>query len=89
MNTLMDVYLEVMMEEPTDLPRFMEQVATGRHGAFDEEQIAEFLREIERDILSNIQMRAGINPSLDEFVDDRVEETREMIAGLMRRYAGR
>lgn len=87
MSKLMEVYWEVMMDEPMDLPRFMEQVAEGRHGSFPPEEIADFLREVERDILGNIQTKAGSSPGLDAFVDDRIEETRQMIADLMQRYA--
>ena len=85
----MDVYWDAMMEEPVELPEFMERVGSGRYGSFSADEIAEFLRECERDILGNIETKAGAMPNLDEFVEERITETRRMIADLMKRYAGR
>ncbi len=89
MSRLMAAYWEAMLEEPLELPRFMERVAAERYGHFTADEIVDFLEDAERDILANIELRAGVNPTLGGIADERREETRLMIADLIKKYAGR
>jgi hypothetical protein len=84
---LIDVYGEVMLEEPLDLPRFMERVAAGAYGRFAPAEIAAFLREVEQDILGSISTKAGAAGIPPEVAEERAEETHRLIADLLRRYA--
>lgn len=85
---LRQAYLELMMDEPgSSLEAFLRRVATGDYGPQRGDEIEAFLHEVERDILGSIQTRAATNPRFGEIAEERAEETRENIAGLIRRFA--
>ncbi len=85
---LADVYWDVMMEEPLDLEPFLRRVAAGEWGAFPAPEIRDFLRQIEQDILGSIATKGGSMALHPDAVEERAEETRQMIEDLIRRYAG-
>lgn len=85
-RSLYDVYLDVMMQEPLDLPGFLRRVDAGAYGSFQPSEVVAFLREVERDIIANIHTMVEANPHLSPQVDERIDETRQMIAELVARY---
>lgn len=88
MEELRQAYLELMMGEPgTSLEAFLQRVAAGDYGPRRGDEIEAFLHEVERDILGSIQTRAATNPRFADIAEERAEETRENIAGLIRRFA--
>lgn len=88
-RALADVYFDVMMDEPIDLPAFMARVGAGEFGGFTADEIREFLRGVQQDILGSIATKAGAMSLPGSVAEDRAEEAREMIEGLIRKYAPR
>lgn len=87
-KTLEDIYEEVMLEEPwVDLGSFLDRVAGGEFGSFTADEIREFLRAVEDMMVENIYLKASEHPVLDEMKEERIEETREMIARYIDKYA--
>lgn len=82
-----DIYLDVMMEEPLDLEPFLRRLAAGEWGAFPPAEVRDFLRQVEQDILGSIATRSGSMAVGPAEAEARAEETRQMIEGLIRRYA--
>jgi hypothetical protein len=86
-RALADVYWDVMMDEPTDLEPFVRRAAAGEWGDYAAADVRDFLRQIEQDILGSITTKAGAMALSHEAVEERAEETRQMIEGLIRKYA--
>jgi hypothetical protein len=84
---LTDVYWEVMTEEPGELEPFLRRVAAGEFGAYGPREIRDFLQQVEQDILGSIATKAGALALPPGEVEERSEETRRMIEGLIRKYA--
>ena len=82
-----DIYLDVMMEEPLDLEPFLRRLAAGEWGAFPPAEVRDFLRQVEQDILGSIATKAGAMALHPDAVEERAEETRQMIEDLIRKYA--
>lgn len=83
---LYDIYVERMMEEYFTLPEFMERVQRGEFGRFGRAEVTDFLRQVERDILSNIEIKIAADARLADQREERIEETRQMIQELIDRY---
>lgn len=85
---LMQRYWDTFAEQPgLSLERFLERVRAGEFGSFGPEAIARFLREVEAQILGNIEAMVEANPQLAPLREERVEETQRMIAELLERFA--
>jgi hypothetical protein len=84
---LADVYWDVMLDEPLELEPFLRRAAAGEWGAYAAADIRDFLRQIEQDILGSIATRSGSMGVRPGEAEARAEETRQMIQGLIRRYA--
>lgn len=85
---LVDVYWDVMMEDPIELEPFIQRVAAGEFGAYPKQSVIDFLREVEQDILGSIATKASALALAPSDVEDLSEDTRHMIEGLIRKYAG-
>lgn len=86
---IMDTYWDLFTEEQIDLEAFCTRLAAGEFGNYEPDDIEEFLREVELNILRNIETMLEANPQLAPLRDERVEETREMIDGLVKKYGRR
>jgi len=71
------------MEELISLREFMLRVKAGVFGSFTRDQIVTFLREIETNILENIEVKSTEDPSLSAMKEDRIDETTRMIEDLI------
>lgn len=85
-DRIMETYWELFMEEQLSLEKFCERLQTGEFGDFDAQDIENFLREVEANIISNIYTMLEANPQLEPLRDERVEETHEMIEDLVAKY---
>ena len=83
MDRLWELYEHWCMEELISLREFMLRVKTGVFGSFTRDQIVTFLREIETNILENIEVKSTEDPSLSAMKEDRIDETTRMIEDLI------
>lgn len=74
------------MEDPMGLEDFCEAARGGRYGAASSAEIAEFLEEVERAILENIELKLAESPHLAPLRQAKIDETQAMIADLRHRY---
>ena len=86
MNRLARVFWDLQMEDPMGLEDFCEAAWGGRYGAASPEEIGEFLGEVERAILENIELKLAESPNLAPLRQAKIDETQAMIADLRRRY---
>ncbi len=83
MDRLWELYEHWCMEELISLREFMLRVKAGVFGSFTRDQIVTFLREIETNILENIEVKSTEDPSLSAMKEDRIDETTRMIEDLI------
>lgn len=85
-DEIMHAYWELFMEEQVSLEDFCQRLADGEFGQYSKEHITVFLNEVEASILQNIDTMLEANPQLAPLRDERIAETQEMIADLLRRF---
>lgn len=83
MDRLWELYEHWCMEELISLREFMLRVKEGEFGAFARDEIVTFLRDIEANILENIELKATEDPGLSAFKEERIDETAQMIDELI------
>jgi peptide subunit release factor 1 (eRF1) len=77
-----------MLDDPAlGLEGFLREVAAGRHGRRERQEILDFLQGVERDILGSIQTRAAAGGQRAEEAERLSEECRERMAALAAKYA--
>ena len=86
MNRLARIFWDLQMEDQVGLEEFCEAARGGRYGAASLEEIAEFLGEVERAFLENIELKLAESPHLAPLRQAKIDETQAMIADLLRRY---
>lgn len=86
MRKLADVYWERMQEEILSLEEFLDRAKAGEFGAYSPEDFVRFLREVEANILHNIDLKLEEAPHLAPMREARIEETQAMIAQLIEKY---
>lgn len=88
MERLTELYWQLVQEEgPLELEEFLEQVASGKHGAFAPQEIARFLDETYRTMIANIELKASEAPDYESMREEIVAHTEERIQRLKERYA--
>lgn len=83
MDRLWELYEHWCMEELISLRDFMLRVKAGEFGSFSREDVVGLLRDIEANILENIEIKAMEDPILQTFKDERSDETTQMIEDLI------
>lgn len=90
LQELREAYLDAMMEDPgLGLEGFLKRAASGQFGPQTKEDLLEFLRGVERDIVASVHTKAGANPGAAADAERLIEERREQIAALAARYVHR
>ncbi|MGH8059207.1 MAG: hypothetical protein ACREOH_18550 [Candidatus Entotheonellia bacterium] len=83
MDRLWELYEHWCMEELISLREFMLRVKEGAFGSFTRDEIVTFLREIEANILENIELKSTEDPGLSAMKEERIDETAQMIEDLI------
>ncbi len=86
LKRLSELYWDVTQEEFLSLEEFLRRVKDGRYGTYPPEDIVSFLREVEANILANIDLKLEEAPQLAPLREDRIRETKQLIEDLITRY---
>jgi hypothetical protein len=82
---LWELYQTVCQDEVRPLEEFVDRVLGGEWGPFPKRDILELLREIEGQILSNIQVKALEAPWFAGSADEVSEQTQRQFEALLAR----
>jgi len=74
------------MEELMSLREFVTRLKAGEFGAFSHNDVVGFLREIEANMLENIELKAMEEPLLEDLKEQRMAETSQDIDDLIAEY---
>jgi hypothetical protein len=83
MDRLWALYEHWCMEELISLRAFVTRVKAGEFGAFSRDDVVGFLREIEANMLENIELKAMEDPALEGLKEERMAETSQEIDDLI------
>ena len=82
---LWELYQTVCQEEVRPLSEFVERLLAKEWGPYPKEEILDLLREIEGQMLSNIQVKAMEGPRFAEMADEVSEQTQKEFEALITR----
>lgn len=82
---LWELYQTVCQEEVRPLGEFVDRLLANEWGAYPKDDILELLREIEGQMLSNIQVKAMEGPRFAEMADEVSEQTQKEFEALINR----
>ncbi|MBI4278754.1 MAG: hypothetical protein HY660_09885 [Armatimonadetes bacterium] len=80
---LYQVYEQICMVEMRPLRDFVLAVKSGAYGEFSTDEVVEFLRWIESNMLQNIQMKAMEGQRFADMADQAAEETSRLFEELI------
>jgi hypothetical protein len=83
MDRLWELYERWCMEELMSLREFVTRLKAGEYGAFSRDDVVNFLRQIEANMLENIELKAMEDPLLEDLKEDRMAETSQEIDELI------
>lgn len=83
---LWEIYEQLCQVEMRGLDEFIRRLKAGEFGEFPRGDVVAFLREIEANVLTNIQTKALEHHRYAEMVDAVSDETHEMFDNLIERY---
>ena len=83
MDRLWELYEHWCMEELISLREFLVRLKRGEFGPFARDDVVAFLREIEANMLENIELKAMEDPHLDALKEERIADTTQMIDELI------
>jgi hypothetical protein len=83
MGRLWELYEHWCMEELISLREFVMRLKAGEFGAFSRSDVVSFLREIEANMLENIELKAMEGPMLEDLIEQRMAETSQEIDDLI------
>ena len=83
MDRLWELYEHWCMEELISLHAFILRLKAEEFGSFPRDAVVALLREIEANILENIETKAMEDPELNAVKEERSDETTEMIEALI------
>jgi len=83
---LWEIYEQLCQVEMRSLDEFMRRLKSGEFGEFDRDDVIAFLREIEANMLTNIQTRALEHHRYAEMADEVSEGTRQLFDDLIEEY---
>jgi hypothetical protein len=80
---LWEIYEQLCLVEMVPLPEFVSRLKSGEFGEFETEDVVEFLREIEANMLQNIQVKTMEHQTYAEMADQVSEDTQKMFEELI------
>lgn len=80
---LWDLYEQLCMVEMVPLEEFVHRLKAGEFGEFPTDEIVSFLREIEANMLQNIQVKTAEHQAYAEMADEVSEQTQRMFEELI------
>jgi hypothetical protein len=83
MHRLWALYEHWCMEELISLREFVARLKAGEFGTFSRDDVVGFLREIEENMLENIELKAAEEPALEALKEERMTETSQEIDDLI------
>jgi hypothetical protein len=83
MEHLWGLYEHWCMEELISLREFVTRLKAGEFGTFARDDVVGFLREVEANMLENIELKAMEDPMLDSLKEERMAETSQEIDELI------
>ena len=83
MDRLWALYEHWCMEELISLHEFILRLKSGEFGPFRRDDVMALLREIEANILENIELKAMEDPALEALKEERIAETSQEIERLL------
>jgi hypothetical protein len=83
---LWEIYEQLCQVEMRGLDEFIRRLKAGEFGDFSRDDVIAFLREIEANLLTNIQTKALEHRSYAEMADEVSDQTHWMIDDLIEEY---
>ncbi len=83
---LWEIYEQLCLVELLGLDEFVRRLKGGEFGEFPGEEVIGFLREIEANMLQNIQVKASEHQVYADMADEVSEETQKMFDELIEEY---
>ncbi|MDR7418225.1 MAG: hypothetical protein QN178_04875 [Armatimonadota bacterium] len=83
---LWEIYEQLCQIEMRSLDEFIRRLKAGEFGEFSRDDVIAFLREIEANMLTNIQTKAMEHARYAEMADEVSEETHWWIDDLIEEY---
>lgn len=80
---LWDLYEQLCMVEQVPLDEFVHRLKSGEFGEFPTDEVVSFLREIEANMLQNIQGKTMEHQAYAEMADEVSEQTQKMFEELI------
>jgi hypothetical protein len=80
---LWEIYEQLCLVDMVPLSEFVSRVKAGEFGEFETEDVVEFLREIEANMLQNIQVKTMEHQAYAEMADEVSEDTQKMFEELI------
>jgi hypothetical protein len=83
---LWDIYEEICIVELQGLDEFIRRLKSGEFGEFPTDDVVGFLRQIESNMLANIQVKTTEHEAYAEMADDVTAETQKMFDELIEEF---
>jgi predicted RNA-binding protein with EMAP domain len=80
---LWEIYEQICLVEMQSLEEFVRRLKSGEFGEFERADVIEFLREIEANMLQNIQVKTMEHQAYAELADEVAEQTQRMFDDLI------
>ena len=80
---LWEIYEQLCMVEMLGLDEFVRRIKSGEFGEFLTDEVIGFLREIEANMLQNIQIKTMEHQAYAERADEVAEDTQKMFEELI------
>ena len=83
---LWEIYEQLCLVELAGLDEFVRRLKSGEFGEFPTDEVISFLREIEANMLQNIQVKTMEHQAYADLADQVSEETQNMFDELIEEY---
>lgn len=83
---LWEIYEQLCMVEMVGLDEFVRRLKSGEFGEFLSDDVVSFLREIEANMLQNIQIKTMEHQAYAEMADEVSEQTQRMFDELIEEW---
>lgn len=83
---LREIYEQLCLVEMAGLDEFVRRLKSGEFGEFPMDEVVSFLREIEANMLQNIQVKTMEHQAYAEMADEVSEETQKMFDELIEEF---
>jgi len=80
---LWEIYEQLCLVEMVGLEEFVRRLKTGEFGDFPTDEVVSFLREIEANMLQNIELKTMEHQAYAEMADEVSEQTQRMFDELI------